>query len=65
MTHYFINGNIGSGKTTLIKNIAKELDCKVYFEEFHDVIFLSEFYKNKTLLNSMMVQMEFMTKYIQ
>jgi len=50
MTHYIINGNIGCGKTTLIKNLEKILgsNCKVYYENFHNVIFLEEFYKNKT-----------------
>lgn len=57
MTHYIINGNIGCGKTTLIRNLENVLgsDCKVYYENFHNVIFLEEFYKNKTSLNSFMV----------
>ena len=43
-----IEGNIGAGKTTLSKMIAKELDAKLVLEEFADNPFLPQFYKDSS-----------------
>lgn len=42
-----IEGNIGSGKTTLCEKLAKDLDAKLLLESFDDNPFLPDFYKNK------------------
>ena len=44
MRFLVIEGNIGSGKTTLAKMIAKELDAKLVLEQFADNPFLPKFY---------------------
>jgi deoxyadenosine/deoxycytidine kinase len=41
-----IEGNIGSGKTTLVKQIAQHTASKIILEEFEDNPFLPLFYKN-------------------
>lgn len=41
-----IEGNIGAGKTTLSKMLAKEYDCKLILEQFTDNPFLPFFYEN-------------------
>lgn len=42
-----VEGNIGSGKTTLAKMLAKDLSAKIMLEQFEDNPFLPEFYQNK------------------
>ena len=48
MYHNFIaiEGNIGSGKTTLAKKISKDLKGKLILEQFSDNPFLPKFYRN-------------------
>lgn len=41
-----IEGNIGSGKTTLTKLLAERWSCRLMLEEFKDNPFLPKFYKN-------------------
>lgn len=41
-----IEGNIGSGKTSLAKRIAADYDAKLILEEFDDNPFLPRFYKD-------------------
>lgn len=41
-----IEGNIGSGKTSLAKLIAKEYNAKLILEQFEDNSFLPKFYNN-------------------
>ncbi len=41
-----IEGNIGSGKTSLAGLIAKEFDAKLVLERFEDNSFLPKFYRN-------------------
>ena len=41
-----IEGNIGAGKSTLSKKIAKDFGAKLILEEFSDNSFLPKFYKN-------------------
>jgi len=43
-----IEGNIGSGKTTLANLLAMDLDATLLLEQFSDNPFLPEFYKDKT-----------------
>ncbi len=40
-----IEGNIGSGKTTLSEMLAEEFQCKLVLEQFSDNPFLSKFYE--------------------
>ena len=42
-----VEGNIGSGKTTLAKMLAKDLGAKMLLEQFEDNPFLPDFYKNQ------------------
>lgn len=42
-----IEGNIGAGKTSLAKRLAKDNDGKLVLEEFADNPFLPKFYQNK------------------
>jgi deoxyadenosine/deoxycytidine kinase len=42
-----IEGNIGAGKTTLAKMLAKELNAKLILEQFADNPFLPKFYENQ------------------
>lgn len=46
-TFYCIEGNIGSGKTTLATLLARDLNTTLLLEQFSDNPFLPEFYKNK------------------
>lgn len=48
MQYHFIaiEGNIGSGKTTLAKLLAKKLNARLILEEFADNPFLTKFYEN-------------------
>ncbi len=39
-------GNIGAGKTTLVKNLAKHWGATLFLEQFEDNPFLPSFYKN-------------------
>ncbi len=41
-----IEGNIGTGKTTLCHMLAQEFDCKLILEQFTDNPFLPYFYEN-------------------
>ena len=41
-----IEGNIGAGKTTLSKLLAKHLNARLVLEEFEENPFLSKFYKD-------------------
>ena len=40
-----IEGNIGSGKTTLAKMLSNDLNAKLMLEEFEENPFLKKFYK--------------------
>jgi len=42
-----IEGNIGAGKTSLAKMLAKEYDARLILEEFEDNSFLPKFYKDE------------------
>lgn len=42
-----IEGNIGSGKTSLSKRMSQELDAKIVLEEFSENPFLPKFYKDQ------------------
>jgi len=42
-----IEGNIGSGKTSLTKLMAQEINAKIVLEEFSDNPFLPQFYKDQ------------------
>ena len=46
LNYIVIEGNIGAGKTTLAKMIAKEYDAKLILEQFADNPFLPKFYKD-------------------
>lgn len=50
MQHNFIciEGNIGVGKTTLVKKLAQHLNAHTFLEEFNDNPWLPLFYKNPT-----------------
>ncbi len=41
-----IEGNIGIGKTSLVKKLAKDMEAKLILERFADNPFLSKFYQN-------------------
>jgi deoxyadenosine/deoxycytidine kinase len=45
LNYIVIEGNIGAGKTTLSKMIAKEYNAKLILEQFEDNPFLPKFYK--------------------
>jgi deoxyadenosine/deoxycytidine kinase len=44
--HIAIEGNIGSGKTTLAKKLSKDLNSRLLLEEFAENPFLPKFYKS-------------------
>ncbi len=47
MSRYIcIEGNIGSGKTTLAKALSKSMNSRLVLEEFEENAFLERFYKN-------------------
>lgn len=47
MSRYIcIEGNIGAGKTTLAKSLAKQMNAKLVLEEFEENDFLKKFYEN-------------------
>lgn len=46
LNYIVIEGNIGAGKTTLSKMIAKEYNAKLILEQFADNPFLPKFYKD-------------------
>ena len=41
-----VEGNIGVGKTTFVKMIAKSFNCKIILEQFENNPFLEKFYEN-------------------
>ena len=43
---WFIEGNIGAGKTSLSKQIAEEFERKLILERFKDNPFLPKFYED-------------------
>ena len=47
MQFLVIEGNIGSGKTTLAKMLAADLNAKLILEQFADNPFLPKFYKDQ------------------
>lgn len=47
MTYLALEGNIGAGKTTLSKLLAREMNARLILEEFADNPFLAAFYNNK------------------
>ena len=47
MKFLVIEGNIGSGKTTLAKKLAQDLNAKLILEQFADNPFLPKFYKDQ------------------
>ena len=56
-----IEGNIGSGKTSLAKKIASDFNGKLILEEFADNPFLPKFYKNSKS-NSFPLELFFMSE---
>ena len=44
--HIAIEGNIGSGKTTLAKKLSEDLNSRLLLEEFSEYPFLPKFYKS-------------------
>jgi len=54
-----IEGNIGSGKTTLVKKLAKEFSAQLILEEFEENPFLSEFLSDQKT-NSLGVELQFL-----
>ena len=45
-SHIAIEGNIGSGKTTLATMLANEMDARLVLEQFADNPFLPKFYSD-------------------
>ena len=45
--HIVIEGNIGAGKTTVSKMLAKQFNANLILEEFEENDFLPKFYENK------------------
>ena len=54
-----IEGNIGSGKTTLCKRIAQEFDANLILEEFEENPFLSDFLEDQKV-NPLGVELQFL-----
>ncbi len=46
MRYIALEGNIGAGKTTLAKLLAKELNARLVLEDFEDNPFLAKFYED-------------------
>ena len=46
MKHLVIEGNIGAGKTTLVKKLSADLNARAVFEKFEQNPYLSKFYEN-------------------
>ena len=46
-SHIIIEGNIGAGKTTVSKMLAKQFNANLILEEFEENDFLPKFYENK------------------
>ena len=44
--HIAVAGNIGSGKTTLTRLLAKQYDWKPHFEDVDDNPYLNDFYED-------------------
>lgn len=59
-----IEGNIGAGKTTLAKKIAKEFNAKLVLEQFDDNPFLPKFYKDPDK-NSFPLELSFLAERYQ
>jgi deoxyadenosine/deoxycytidine kinase len=54
-----IEGNIGSGKTSLVKKIAEDFDTNIILEEFEENPFLSSFLENQDK-NNLAVELQFL-----
>lgn len=54
-----IEGNIGSGKTSLVKKLASEFNANLILEEFEDNPFLSEFLESQSK-NNLAVELQFL-----
>lgn len=54
-----IEGNIGSGKTSLVKKLATEFNANLILEEFEDNPFLSEFLESQSK-NNLAVELQFL-----
>jgi len=54
-----IEGNIGSGKTTLCKRMSEEYDANLILEEFEENPFLSDFLENQAV-NPLGVELQFL-----
>lgn len=54
-----IEGNIGSGKTSLVKKLAKEFNTELILEEFEENPFLSSFLENQDK-NNLAVELQFL-----
>lgn len=54
-----IEGNIGSGKTSLVKKIAKDIESDIILEEFEENPFLSSFLKDQQQ-NNLAVELQFL-----
>jgi deoxyguanosine kinase len=54
-----IEGNIGSGKTSLVKKIAKDFEANIILEEFEENPFLSSFLENQQQ-NNLAVELQFL-----
>lgn len=54
-----IEGNIGSGKTSLVKKIAKDFGSDIILEEFEENPFLSSFLENQQQ-NNLAVELQFL-----
>ena len=59
--HIAIEGNIGSGKTTLAKKLSKDLESRLLLEEFAENPFLPKFY-NSPAENALPLELFFMAE---
>ena len=46
MNYLVIEGNIGVGKSSLVKKLAEEMNARTIYEQFEDNPFLPKFYEN-------------------